>query len=103
MGSQLLASKVVIVEEEPRIRNVPALPTAMVTLTFKDRAATPLNTLRVDGKWDGAYGNDVTIVITPPTSGATGEFNLTVEDNGLIAEVFPNLSMESTKPSYVET
>lgn len=30
MGSQLLSSKVVIVEEEPRIRNVPALPTAVV-------------------------------------------------------------------------
>src|SRR5574342_19872 len=30
MGAQLLASKVVIVEEEPRIRNVPALPTAVV-------------------------------------------------------------------------
>src|ERR1700693_517343 len=125
MGSQLLASKVVIVEEEPRIRNVPALPTAVVgavgitergpvghavlvtsfeefvdtfggftpnsdlalaasaffenggqtlwvvrtvhysdptsaatktsaaaTLTLSDRAATPLPTLRVDGKWD---------------------------------------------------
>src|SRR3990172_6258977 len=30
MGNQLLASKVVIVEEEPRIRNVPALPTAVI-------------------------------------------------------------------------
>ena len=29
MGNQLLASKVVIVEEEPRIRNVPALPTCV--------------------------------------------------------------------------
>jgi phage tail sheath protein FI len=176
MGSQLLASKVVIVEEEPRIRNVPALSTAVVgavgvtergpvghavlvtsfeefvdtfggftpnsdlalaasaffenggqtlwvvrtvhysdptdgttktsalaTLTLKDRAGTPVNTLRVDGKWDGAYGNDVTIVIGPPTSGAAAEFNLTVEDNGLIAEVFPNVSMDPTKPSYVET
>ncbi|MBN1771106.1 MAG: phage tail protein, partial [Deltaproteobacteria bacterium] len=30
MGSQLLSSKVVIVEEEPRIRNIPTLPTAVV-------------------------------------------------------------------------
>ena len=176
MGNQLLASKVVIVEEEPRIRNVPALPTAVVgavgitergpvgqavlvtsfeefvdtfggftansdlslaasaffenggqtlwvvrtvhytdptaattktsaaaAFTLVDRSPTPAPTLKVAGKWDGAYANDVTIVIGPPTSRAAGEFNLTVEDNGLITEVFPNLSMAPTKPSYVET
>ncbi len=176
MGAQLLASKVVIVEEEPRIRNVPALPTAVVgavgitergpvgqavlvtsfeefvetfggftpnsdlalaasaffenggqtlwvvrtvhytdptdatsktsktaTHTLKDRAATPVDTLRADGKWDGAYANDLRIVVGAATSAAASEFNLTVEDNGLIAEVFPNLSMDPTKPNYVET
>jgi Bacteriophage tail sheath protein len=176
MGSQLLASKIVIVEEEPRIRNVPALPTAVVgavgvtergpvdqavlvtsfeefvdtfggytansdlalaasgffenggqtlwvvrtvhhtdptspatktsaaaTFTLRDRAAAPLNTLRVDAKWDGAYGNDLQVVVGSPTSGASGEFNLTVEDNGLIVEVFPNLSMAPNRPNYVET
>lgn len=30
MGAQLLSSKIVIVEEEPRIRSIPALPTAVV-------------------------------------------------------------------------
>ena len=30
MSNQLLASKVVIVEEEPRLRNIPSLPTAVV-------------------------------------------------------------------------
>jgi hypothetical protein len=30
MGAQLLASKVVIVEEEPRVRSVAALPTAVL-------------------------------------------------------------------------
>ena len=176
MGAQLLASKVVIVEEEPRLRNVPSLPTAVLgavgitergpvgqavlvtsfeefvetfggftpnsdlalaasaffenggqllwvirtvhytdpttptsktsaaaTLTLKDRAATPLNTLKVDGRWDGAYANDIRAIITAATSAAASEFNLTVEDNGLIAEVFPNLSMDPPKPNYVET
>ncbi|MEK7860568.1 MAG: hypothetical protein AAB284_04340, partial [Chloroflexota bacterium] len=132
MGAQLLASKVVIVEEEPRVRSVAALPTAVLgavgitergpvgkailvtsfeefvetfggftpnsdlalaaygffenggqilwvvrtvhytdvntattktsaaaTLTLNDRAATPLATLKVDAKWDGAYANDI--------------------------------------------
>ncbi len=176
MSNQLLASKVVIVEEEPRIPSVPALPTSIVgavgitergpvgqavlvtsfeefddtfggftpnsdlalaanaffenggqtmwvvrtvhytdptnaltktstaaTLTLSDRAATALPTLRVDAKWDGAYGNDLTILIGPATSGDASQFNLTVLDNGLITEVFPNLSMDATKPSYVET
>jgi phage tail sheath protein FI len=176
MGSQLLASKVVIVEEEPRIRNVTALPTAVVgavgvtergpvgqavlvtsfeeyvntfggftqnsdlalaasgffenggqtmwvvrtvhygdptdattkssaaaTLTLKDRAPIPTDTLKVDAKWDGAYGNDLKIVIGLATSGSASEFNLRVEDNGLIAEVFPNLSLDASKPNYVES
>jgi hypothetical protein len=175
MGAQLLASKVVIVEEEPRVRSVAALPTAVLgavgitergpvgkavlvtsfeefvetfggftpnsdlalaaqgffenggqilwvvrtvhytdintpasktsaaaTLTLNDRAATPVPTLKVDAKWDGAYANDIRVLIAAATSGAADEFNLTVEDNGLIVEVFPNLSMDPAKENYVE-
>ena len=134
MGNQLLASKVVIVEEEPRLRSIPAIPTAVLgavgitergpvgkavlctsfeefvesfggftqnsdlalavqgyfenggqilwvvrtvhysdpltpasktsaaaTLTINDRAATPVPTLKVDGKSDGAYANDIEV------------------------------------------
>jgi phage tail sheath protein FI len=176
MGNQLLASKVVIVEEEPRIRSIAALPTAILgavgitergpvgkavlvtsfeefvetfggftpnsdlalaahgffenggqilwvvrtvhytdvntpasktsaaaTLTLNDRAATPLATLRVDAKWDGAYANDIRALIASATSGAAAEFNLTVEDNGLVIEVFPNLSLDPAADNYVET
>ncbi len=175
MSNQLLASKVVIVEEEPRLRNIPSLPTAIVgavgitergpigqavlvtsfeefvgtfggftpnsdlalavsgffenggqvmwivrtvhyaspldaatrtskaaTLRLKDRAAAALDTLRVDGKWDGAYANDIRITIAAATSGAAAEFNLSVEDGGLIAEAFPNLSMNPSQPNYIE-
>lgn len=65
--------------------------------------AGTLPTLRVDGKTDGAYANDIRVLVAPATSGAADEFNLTVEDGGLIAEVFPNLSMDDTKSNYVET
>ncbi len=58
--------------------------------------------VQVDGKWDGAYANDIQVVVAPATSGAADEFNLTVEDNGLIAEVFPNLSMDPARDNYVE-
>jgi phage tail sheath protein FI len=72
------------------------------TLTLKDRAAAPLDTLRVDGKWDGAYGNDLQVIVGIPTSGAANELNLIVLDNGLIVETFPNLSMDPASPRYVE-
>jgi phage tail sheath protein FI len=176
MSNQLLASKVVILEEEPRTRNIAALPTAIAaavgitergpvgeailvasfeelvatfggftansdlalaasayfenggqllyvvrtvhygsptdgatktskaaTLRLKDRAATALDTLRIDGRWDGAYANDIRVVIGGATSGAASEFNLSVEDGGLLAESFANLSMDPAKPNYVET
>jgi phage tail sheath protein FI len=175
MSAELLASKVVILEEEPRIRNITALPTAIVgavgitergpvgqpvlvtsfeelvatfggftansdlalaasaffenggqvmwvvrtvhfanttdlatktskaaTLTLKDRAAAPLNTLRIDGKWDGAYANDIRVIVAAPTSASPDEVNVSVVDNGLVTEVFPNLSMDPAKPNYVE-
>jgi uncharacterized protein len=175
MSNQLLASKIVIVEEEPRQRSIPSLPTAiagavgitergpigqpvlvtsfdefvdtfggftpnsalslavsgffdnggqvmwivrtvhyanivdtatktskLATLRLKDRAQAPLDTLRVDGKSDGTYANDVRVVVATATSGAASEFNLSVEDGGLIVEVFPNLSMDPGRPNYVE-
>ncbi len=174
--AQLLASKIVIVEEEPRIRNVPAVPTAVAgvigiaergpvgvatlvtsfeeyvdvfggfisngdmpqsvqgffenggttlwvvrtvhytdittpatktsdigTITLVDRAGSPIDTLRVDGKTDGAYANDLKVVIENATSGDADEFNLSVEDSGVIVEVFPNLSMTDADANFVET
>src|SRR5215813_11931945 len=150
MSNELLASKVVIVEEEPRLRNISSLPTAIAgavgitergpvgqavlvtsfeeyvdtfggftansdlalavsgffenggqvmwivrtvhygspldgatktskvaTLRLKDRAQAPLDTLRIDGKWDGAYANEIRVIIAAATSGAATEFNLT--------------------------
>ncbi len=64
-------------------------------------AAAP--TLRIDGKTDGTYANTIKAIIDPPTSGDSTEFNLLVEDDGLIVETFPNLSMDDTAPNFVET
>lgn len=62
-----------------------------------------VNTLQVDGKTDGAYGNDLSIMVTAATSGDSDEFNLIVLDDGLVAETFPNLSMVDSAPRYAET
>src|SRR5207237_4744493 len=83
--------------------NTPTSKTsAAAVLTLSDRATPPAATLRMDSKWDGAYGNGIEVVIAAATSGSGSEFNLTVEDNGLIVEVFPNLSMDESNPNYLE-
>lgn len=60
-------------------------------------------TLRIDAKYDGSYSSDVTVTVTPATSGAAAEFNLLVLFRGSPVNRFPNLSMDPASPRYVET
>lgn len=60
-----------------------------------------MNTLQVNGKTDGAYGNALSIVIAAATNGDAAYFNLTVESNGVTEEVWPNVTMDSTSADYV--
>lgn len=62
-----------------------------------------VDTLEVNGKTDGSYANTLSIQISAATSGDADEFNLTVIDDGVVVEVFPNLSMNPTDSNYVET
>lgn len=65
--------------------------------------AGALDTLQIDGKTDGAYGNSVTVEITGATSGRADEFNLRVLEAGVLSEVFPNVTMDDTASNFVET
>lgn len=71
--------------------------------THSGSAGGAVNTLRVDGKWDGAYGNALSVVVSAASSGEAARFNLSVVRDGVTIEVFPNLSMTDTDASYVET
>lgn len=72
----------------------------LATVTLQN--ATPANTLRIDGKYDGTYANGLKIKISAATSGIASEFNLDVLDaSNLVLETFPNLTMDTTKPRYV--
>ena len=71
--------------------------------THSGDTGAPSPTLRVDGKTDGTYANTIKPIVDPPTSGDSTEFNLLVEDDGLIVETFPNVSMIDTAPNFVET
>lgn len=66
-------------------------------------AAGTYTTLLVEGKYDGAYVNIERILISNPTSGVAGEFNLSVLEGGVAVEVFPNVSMDDAALNYVET
>lgn len=82
--------------------------TSMVTktsvasaITLKDRAVTPLDTLKVDSIYDGTEGNKYKIVIEQ--SKEAGHFKLTVKFEDAIKEIFPALNFDTTSPNYVET
>ena len=59
-------------------------------------------TITVDGKTDGTYANTISVEVASATSGDADRFNLVVIDDGVIKEVFPNLSMTTTDDNYVE-
>lgn len=63
----------------------------------------PASTLTVDARYDGEYGNDITIKIAAPTNGEEDCFKLSVLEGGLTVEIFDNLSMDEDSLRYVET
>jgi phage tail sheath protein FI len=66
-------------------------------------AAAAVSTLEVQGKYAGAYTDDITIAVTDATSGVAEEFNLQVFVNGILEETFSNVTMDDASLSYVET
>ena len=75
------------------------LPNAAVTGTTGAAAAT----FAIEGKTEGAYANDLTVIVSDATNGETDSFNLTVEDDGNIVETFVNLNMTPTSASFITT
>lgn len=74
------------------------------TVSLKDKSGGGgINTLRVDGKYVGVRGNNLSVKIAAATSGDSDEFNLTVLEGGIVKEVFPNLSITDADANYAET
>lgn len=71
--------------------------------THSGGTGAAVDTLQVDAKYDGTYGNSIGIVIAPASSGVASEFNLRVLDDGVLVETFPNLTMDDAGARYVET
>jgi hypothetical protein len=66
-------------------------------------AGTPVNTLRIDAKWDGAYAGNVRAIVSAASSGEAERFNVAVEVSGVVVERFYNLSMTDADARFVET
>jgi hypothetical protein len=58
---------------------------------------------RVNAKYDGAYGDDLDAVIADASSGDSDQFNLQIQESGVVLEVFPNLSTVLSDERYWET
>lgn len=70
--------------------------------THSGTTGAAVATLTADAKYDGDYGNDLQTQVSTASSGDTSEFNLTVIEDGNIAEVFPNVTMDDTLANFVE-
>jgi len=64
--------------------------------------ATPEDTLKVDGKTPGAFGDKISTVVADATSGTAAEFNFQVLSDGVVTETFPNVTMDDSAANYVE-
>lgn len=75
------------------------------TRTFLDTTGVPVNTLRLDAKNPGAWGNSIYVSITAGTG--PGKFDLVVKyggtGDGYIVEKYSDLSVDSTNSRYAPT
>ena len=71
--------------------------------THSGTTGAAVDTLVVNGKTEGAYTDDIKIRIEEASSGVSTEFNLKVEDDGNVEEVYANLSMTTTETRYALT
>ncbi len=61
-----------------------------------------LDTIQIDGKYDGDYGNDLTVGVAAATSGEAARFNWQTLRDGVVLETFPNLTMDDADDRHVE-
>jgi phage tail sheath protein FI len=76
---------------------------ASVDLPSRETAGPPRNTLRINAKGRGAWGNSLALLVEDSSANPTHEFRLVVLNEGAPVEVFDDLSLDPDSDSYVET
>jgi len=79
------------------IKRVVGAGATEASVTLRDRAGTPLSTLRVTAKNAGAWGNELKAEVR---ASSTTTFNLIISDANGILEQFTDLSMSTTNSRY---
>ena len=79
------------------IKRVTGSGATAASVVLRDRAGTPLSTLRVTAKSAGAWGNALTAEVT---ASSTTTFNLIISDANGVLEQYTDLSMSSTNSRY---
>jgi hypothetical protein len=70
--------------------------------THSGSTGAAVDTLKVDGKTDGSYTDDIKTRVSAATSGVASEFNFVVEDGGVAVETFPNVTMLDSDDRFIE-
>jgi phage tail sheath protein FI len=84
------------------VTRVASASAKIASVDLQDRAATPVNTIRVQALNEGLWGNDLSIDIADGKKDPANEFRLTVKEKGSTVEVWDDLSMDSSKENYIE-
>jgi len=85
------------------VSRVASASAAIASVTLKDRAATPLDTLRVQALNEGAWGNGLTVDIADGTKAPATEIKLVVKEADEVVETWDDLSMDADADNYVES
>ncbi|MBZ4649181.1 phage tail sheath N-terminal beta-sandwich domain-containing protein [Thermosipho sp. (in: thermotogales)] len=72
------------------------------SITIQDRAAVPVDTLKVEALYAGELGNQISVIINNATVDSANKFKVTVKLKNSIVETFDELSMDITSDDYVE-
>ncbi len=71
--------------------------------THSGTAGGTVDTIQVDAKTDGEFGNDLEVRVDDATNGLATHRNIVVLDDGLAVEVWPNVSLDPSAVDYIET
>lgn len=76
---------------------------AGVDMPSRESAGPARNTLRINAKGKGGWGNSLSVRVEDGTTNPTREFSLVVFNEGSLVEFFDDLSMDPNSDRYVET
>jgi phage tail sheath protein FI len=86
-----------------RVLSAASSAPAGVQLATRETAPSPRPALKVQAKGNGAWGDQLSVLVQDGSSNPAGEFKLAVLLAGEPVELFDNLSMDPAAENYVET